>query len=226
MAREQGPAADYARSLREFRDTCQAAEAEVDAATRAYRDEADALEVEAEEAIARAKTADRQAAEAAELLVESDRAVVVLWRRLADLVGPRRAGSIAVPVRVESHDADADEVRQRIRRCEQLLQLARDGELPLEPPRHTYAMAVAFGAFTAFLSVLGAKLLLNGDAGTGQQALATVTMFGGLIVGPAFLQTWLAWQHRVKARPPQILTSVVAAGVLMCVMSVLLLRGI
>ena len=68
--------------------------------------------------------------------------------------------------------------------------------------------------------------MLNGEASTGQQGLATVFLFAGLAAGPAALQTWLAWQHRVKGRGTQILLCVASSGVVMCGLSVMFLRGI
>lgn len=213
--------AAVAAYLRERAD----ADAEIRAADRACRAEADRLAAAVAAARAARDEAERAAVEATALVAETDRAVAVLWRSLGDFVGHRRTGptpSAGPP----DPEPDADRVRARLERSGRLLSLARQGELPIEAPRHTEATAAAIGAGVGALAVAVALWILRGEDTAVREAAAALTLFLGVAAGPAVLGVWLSWQYRVRPRPGQTLACVGAAIAAVCALAAVFMRGL
>jgi hypothetical protein len=117
-------------------------------------------------------------------------------------------------------------VRARIERSERLLSLARQGELPIEAPRHTEITAAAIGLGTGALAVWAALAILWSGSLPFAEALAALTLFVGIGTGPIVLGAWLSWQYRVRPRPGQTLVCVGAAIVAVCALAGLFMRGL
>ncbi|THV22067.1 hypothetical protein [Glycomyces paridis] len=201
------------------------AEAETRAADAAYRAETERLAAAVEDARNARDQANRDAVAAATLVAETDKNVAVLWRSLGDFVGHRRTGptpSAGTP----DPAPDADRVRARLERSGRLLALARQGELPIEAPRHTEATAAAIGAGLGALAVAAALWILHGDDSAVRGALAALTLFLGVATGPVVLGVWLTWQYRVRPRPGQTLACVGAAVAAVCALAGVFMRGL
>ncbi|MQM25267.1 hypothetical protein [Glycomyces albidus] len=201
------------------------ADAEIRAANTAYRDESDRVAAAVEAARTARDEAERARIEAAALVAETDKTVAILWRSLGDFVGHRRTGPTP-PAGEPDPEPDADRVRMRLERSGRLLSLARQGELPIEAPRHTEATAAAIGASTGALAVAVALGVLRADDGALREALAALTLFLGIATGPIALGVWLSWQYRVRPRPGQTLACVGAAVAAVCALAGLFLRGL
>lgn len=210
-----------ARYLRE-RD---AAEAEIRSAHDAYRTETTALAEAAEAACERRDAAEAAEAEAAALAAEADVSAERLWRVLDGFVG-RRIGP--VPCGGPVDEADPDTVRARLARADRLLELARQGELPIEAPRHTEPVAAVLGAALGAAAVAFAAWILTAEAGDDtalRRAAAAATLFAGIAAGPVVLGAWLSWQYRVRPRPTQTVACVGATIVVTCALAGVFLRG-
>ncbi|MCD0445513.1 hypothetical protein LO763_18020 [Glycomyces sp. A-F 0318] len=221
MGTETDYPAAVAAYLRERAD----AAAEIRAADRACRAEADRLAAAAAAARAARDEAGRAAAEAAALVAETDRNVAVLWRSLGDFVGHRRTGPTP-PAGAPDPEPDTERVRARLERSGRLLSLARQGELPIEAPRHTEVTAAAIGAGVGALAVALALWILRVEDTAVRQAAAALTLFLGVATGPAVLGVWLSWQYRVRPRPGQTLACVGAAIAAVCALAGVFMRGL
>lgn len=217
---------EYADAVARYLSEREAAEAEIREARGAYEDEAAALTATVEAARVRREASDRTAAEAEALLAETEETATALWRGLGGFVGGRRTGSEA-PHREAGPGSDADAVRARLDRAARLLDLARQGELPIEAPRHTEVTAAGIGAAlgAAAVALAAWMLTVDGAATVLRQAMAAATLFAGVLTGPIVLGTWLSWQYRVRPRPTQIIGCVTAAVVATCALATALLRG-
>ncbi|MEU5875838.1 hypothetical protein AB0A73_30280 [Glycomyces sp. NPDC047369] len=201
------------------------ADAEIRAADTAYRDESGRLAAAVEAARTSRDEANRDSVAAATLVAETDKAVAILWRSLGDFVGHRRTGptpSAGAP----DPEPDAERVRMRLERSGRLLSLARQGELPIEAPRHTEATAALIGAATGALAVAVALGVLRADGSAVRQAFAALTLFLGIAAGPIVLGVWLSWQYRVRPRPGQTLACVGAAVFAVCALAGFFMRGL
>lgn len=220
----------------------EAAEAEIEAVGETYRAETAVLTETVDAARTERDEANRAAVDAATLVAETEKRVAVLWRALAELVGHRRAGptpaaatlaepSIGAAAMPSGNQAtpEADRVRARLRRAERLLTLARQGELPIEAPRHTEVGAAAIGAVCAALAVAAAAWILSGpsdgESGAVRGALAALALFLGIPAGPVALGVWQSWQYRVRPRPGQLLACVATGIVVACGLAGFFLRG-
>ncbi|MCH7230709.1 hypothetical protein L0U85_07575 [Glycomyces sp. L485] len=219
---------EYADAIANYLRGREAAEAELKAADEAYRAETAALTAAADTARANRDAADHAAAEAATLVAETDKTVAVLWRALGGFVGHRRTGHTPYG-HAAGTEADAAAVRARLSRAARLLDLARQGELPIEAPRHTEITAAAVGAAIGAIAVALAAWILGGETDGGEkavrQALAAVTLFAGVATGPVALGAWLSLQYRVRPRPTQTVACVTAAVVATCALAGVFLRG-
>ncbi|GAB3998250.1 hypothetical protein GCM10029992_23540 [Glycomyces albus] len=209
-----------------------AAEAEIEAVDEAYRAETAALTESVAAARAERDEANGAAVEGATLVAETDKTVAVLWRALGGFVGHRRTGptpAAAGPLDRSRAAPDADRVRARLRRADRLLTLARQGELPMEAPRHTEIGAAAIGAACAAAAVAAAAWILSGsaegEAASGGQALAALVLFLGIPAGPVVLGVWQSWQYRVRPRPGHLLACLIAGVVVSCSLAAVFLRG-
>ncbi len=218
----------YAEAVTRYLSERAAAEAEIRDARGVYEAEAAALAATVEAARLRREEADRAEAEADALAAETEETAEALWRDLGGFVGERRTGS-AVPHRGGEAEVEAEAVRARLDRAARLLDLARQGELPIEAPRHTEATAAGIGAAVGVGAVALAVWMLtpgaDGSATVLRQALAAATLFTGVLAGPVVLGAWLSWQYRVRPRPAQIIGCVTAAVIATCASATALLRG-
>ncbi|WP_199039597.1 hypothetical protein [Glycomyces salinus] len=212
----------------------EAAEAEIASVGESYRAETAALTESVAAARAERDQANGAAVEAATLVAETDKTVAVLWRALGGFVGHRRTGptpAAAGPLdRARAEPVpDAGRVRARLRRADRLLTLARQGELPMEAPRHTEIGAAVIGAACAAAAVATAAWILSGsgegEAGSVGQALAALVLFLGIPAGPVALGVWQSWQYRVRPRPGHLLACLAAGVVVSCSLAAVFLRG-
>lgn len=208
----------------------EAADAEIESVGETYRAETAVLSESIAAARAERDRANAAAVEAATLVAETDKAVAVLWRSLGGFVGHRRTGptpAAAGPLDRARGEPDAARVRARLRRADRLLTLARQGELPMEAPRHTEIGAAAIGAACAAAAVAAAAWILSGsdEAGPAVQALAALVLFAGIPAGPVALGVWQSWQYRVRPRPGHLLACLVAGVVVSCSLAAVFLRG-
>ncbi|WP_026930912.1 hypothetical protein [Glycomyces tenuis] len=218
---------EYADAVARYRSEREAADAEIRSARDAYRAETASLAAAVRAARERRGEADRAAAEATALVAETDKAVTELWRALGGFVGPRRTGQVP-PAGPAGESADAAAVRARIARAGRLLELARQGELPIDAPRHTEPAAAGIGAALGAAAVALAAWTLTADPGDAvalRRALAAATLFAGVAAGPIVLGAWLSWQYRVRPRPTQTIACVAAAVVATCALAGVFLRG-
>ncbi|MFG3341938.1 hypothetical protein [Glycomyces sp. NPDC048151] len=216
---------DYTSAVAAYLKERADADAEIGAAVAAYRAEADRLAAAVEAARAAREQANSDSVNAATLVAETDKTVAVLWRSLGDFVGHRRTGPTP-----SAGDPDPDpgpeRVRERLERSERLLSLARQGELPIEAPRHTEVTAAAIGLALGALAVWAALGMLKSEGLQFAEALAALTLFAGIGTGPIVLGAWLSWQYRVRPRPGQTLVCVGAAIVAVCALAGLFMRGL
>jgi hypothetical protein len=217
--------ADYATAVAAYLKERADADAEIRAAVAAYRSESGRLAAAVEAARAARDEANRSAVAAASLVAETDKAVAVLWRSLGDFIGHRRTGPTPSAGEPDP-DPDPERVRARLERSGRLLSLARQGELPIDAPRHTEVTAAAIGAGVGALAVAAALRILHGDDTAVRQALAAMTLFLGVVTGPIVLGVWLSWEYRVRPRPGQTLACVGAAIVAVCALAGVFLRGL
>ncbi|WP_335990253.1 hypothetical protein [Glycomyces sp. MUSA5-2] len=201
------------------------ADAEIRAADAAYRDESARLAAAVDQARASRDEANRDSVAAATLVAETDKAVAILWRSLGDFVGHRRTGPTPSAGEPDP-EPDAERVRMRLERSGRLLSLARQGELPIEAPRHTEVTAALIGAATGALAVAVALGVLRADGSAVRQAFAALTLFLGIAAGPVVLGVWLSWQYRVRPRPGQTLACVGAAVFAVCALAGFFMRGL
>lgn len=216
---------DYATAVATFLKDRADAEAEIRAADTAYRNETDRLATAVEAARTARDEANHAAVSASTLVAETDKTVAVLWRSLGDFVGHRRTGptpSAGLP----DPEPDAERVRTRLERSGRLLSLARQGELPIEAPRHTEVTAAAIGAGIGALAVAVALWTLRSEDTAVRQAVAALTLFLGVATGPIVLGVWLSWQYRVRPRPGQTLACVGAAIAAVCSLAGVFMRGL
>jgi len=216
---------DYADAVAAYLKERADADAEIRAATVAYRTETDRLRDIVDRARAARDEANREAVAVATLVAETDKGVAILWRSLGDFVGHRRIGptpSAGLP----DPDPDVARVRTRLERSGRLLSLARQGELPIEAPRHTEVTAAAIGAGTGALAVALALWILGAGDTAVRQALAAATLFLGVVTGPIVLGLWLTWQYRVRPRPGQTLACLGAAIIAVCALAGVFMRGL
>jgi hypothetical protein len=216
---------DYAAAVAAYLKERADADAEIGAAVASYRAEAGRLAAAVEAARTAREDANSAAVNAAALVAETDKAVGVLWRSLGDFVGHRRTGPTPSAGEPDP-DPGAERVRARIERSERLLSLARQGELPIEAPRHTEITAAAIGLGTGALAVWAALAILWSGSLPFAEALAALTLFVGIGTGPIVLGAWLSWQYRVRPRPGQTLVCVGAAIVAVCALAGLFMRGV
>jgi hypothetical protein len=215
---------DYADAVAAHLKERSDAEAVVRAAEAAYRSESARLTDAVAAARAARDEANRASVAAASLVAETDKTVVVLWRSLGDFVGHRRTGPAPDPGRPDP-EPDTARVRARLERSGRLLALARQGELPIEAPRHTEATAAVIGAGLGALAVAVALWILREDSAV-RQAFAAMTLFLGVAAGPIVLGVWLTWQYRVRPRPGQTLACVGSAVVAVCALAGVFMRGL
>jgi hypothetical protein len=216
---------EYADAVAAYLKERADADAEILAAVAAYRGEADRLAAAVEAARTAREEADSAAVNAAALVAETDKTVAVLWRSLGDFVGHRRTGP-APSAGDPDPDPDPERVRARLERSERLLSLARQGELPIEAPRHTEVTAAVIGLGLGALAVWAALGILWSGSLRFAEALAALTLFVGIGTGPIVLGAWLSWQYRVRQRPGQTLVCVGAAIVAVCSLAGLFMRGL
>lgn len=216
--------ADYTTAVAAYLKERDDADAEIRAAVAAYQSETGRLA----DTVAAARTArdeaDSAAVAAATLVAETDTTVAVLWRALGDFVGHRRTGPTPSAGEPDP-DPGPERVRARLERSGRLLSLARQGELPIEAPRHTELTAAAIGLCSGALAVYAALHLLWSSAPFAE-ALAALTMFAGIAGGPIALGVWLSWQYRVRPRPGQTLACVGAAVFAVCALAGLFMRSL
>ncbi|MEU6858356.1 hypothetical protein AB0B28_05700 [Glycomyces sp. NPDC046736] len=215
---------EYADAVAAYLAERSSAEEEVRAAETAYRDEAERLTDAVAAARAARDEADRASVSASTLVAETDKTVAALWRSLGDFVGHRRTGPAPEPGTPDP-EPEAERVRARLERSERLLALARQGELPIEAPRHTEVTAALIGAGLGTLAVAVALWILRDDSAVGP-AFAALTLFGGVGAGPVALSVWLSWQYRVRPRPGQVLACVGASVVAVCALAGAFMRGL
>jgi len=216
---------DYATAVAAYLKERADADAEIRAAVSAYRGEAGRLGAAVETARAAREEANSASVSAATLVAETDKAVAVLWRSLGDFVGHRRTGPTPSAGEPDP-EPDPERVRARLGRSERLLSLARQGELPIEAPRHTEITAAAIGLGLGVLAVWAALGMLMAGRLPFAEALAALTLFVGIGTGPIVLGAWLSWQYRVRPRPGQTLVCVGAAIVAVCALAGLFMRGL
>jgi hypothetical protein len=216
---------DYPNAVAAYLKERADADAQIRAAVAAYRYEAERLTA----AVASARTARDEAetasVDAAALVAETDKTVTVLWRALGDVVGHRRTGPTPSAGEPDP-EPDAERVRARLERSGRLLSLARQGELPIEAPRHTELTAAAIGFGVGALAVAIAVWILRADDTAVRQALAAMTLFLGLVTGPIVLGVWLSWQYRVRPRPGQTLACLGTAIASVCALAAAFMRGL
>ncbi|GAB3236569.1 hypothetical protein GCM10027447_34950 [Glycomyces halotolerans] len=217
---------DYRAAVEAHLRAAAATDADLRAAHEADRDETAALDRTVAEAGAERDRAARAADAAAELVAETDKATAELWSALTGFVGRRRAGP-APTGPAGSGDPDQAEVRSRLARADRLLRLARDGELPIEAPRHTVVTACLLGAVIGALAVASAAWLLGRGAAEGwRQAVAALVLFGGVGAGPLVLGAWLPWQYRIRPRPGHVVACAGGALAATCALAGVFLRGV
>ncbi|MDA1362414.1 hypothetical protein O1R50_22510 [Glycomyces luteolus] len=216
---------DYATAVAAYLKERAEAGAEIRAAVAAYRAEADRLAAAVGSARVAREGADSAAASAAALVAETDNTVAVLWRSLGGFVGHRRIGPMPSAGEPDP-DPGPERVRARLERSERLLSLARQGELPIEAPRHTEITAAAIGLGLGALAVWAALGMLRSGGLAFAEGLASLMLFVGIGAGPIVLGAWLSWQYRVRPRPGQTLVCVGAAIVGVCVLAGLFMRGL
>lgn len=216
---------DYATAVAAYLKERADADAEIRAALAAYRGEADRLAAAVEAARTARDDANNASVSASTLVAETDKTVAVLWRSLGDFVGHRRTGPTPSAGEPDP-DPDPGRVRARLERSERLLSLARQGELPIEAPRHTEITAAAIGLGLGALAVWAALGMLWTASLPFAEALAALTLFVGIGTGPIVLGAWLSWQYRVRPRPGQTLVCVGAAIVAVCALAGLFMRGL
>jgi hypothetical protein len=215
---------DYTTAVAAYLKEREDADAEIRAAVAAYRSEADRLAAAVEAARTARDEANSAAVNAATLVAETDKTVAVLWRALGDFVGHRRTGPTPSAGEPDP-DPDPERVRARLERSERLLSLARQGELPIEAPRHTEITAAAIGLGLGALAVWTALGMLRSGGLPFAEALAALTLFVGIGTGPIVLGAWLSWQYRVRPRPGQTLVCVGAAILAVCALAGVFMRG-
>jgi hypothetical protein len=216
---------DYAEAVAAYLKERADAEAEIRAAVAAYRSESGRLAKAVDTARTARDEADQAAMDAATLVAETDATVGQLWRSLGDFIGHRRTGPTP-PAGEPDPDPDPERVRARLERSSRLLALARQGELPIEAPRHTELTAAAIGLCSGALAVYVAlRLLLSGTLPFAE-ALAALILFLGIAAGPIALGVWLTWQYRVRPRPGQTLACVGAAVFAVCALAGLFMRSL
>jgi hypothetical protein len=216
---------EYADAVAAYLKERADADAEIRAAVAAYRGEADRLTAAVEAARTARDEADSASVNAAALVAETDKTVAVMWRSLGEFVGHRRTGPTPSAGEPDP-EPDPDRVRARLERSERLLSLARQGELPIEAPRHTEVTAAAIGLGLGALAVWAALGILWAGTLPFAEALAALTLFMGIGTGPIVLGAWLSWQYRVRPRPGQTLVCVGAAIVAVCALAGLFMRGL
>ncbi|HLU29844.1 MAG TPA: hypothetical protein VKZ65_15540 [Glycomyces sp.] len=218
---------EYTDAVARYLRDREAAEAEARAARGSYEAETAALDAAVEAARERERRAEAAAEEAAALATETDTAVAVLWRGLGGFVGEAHTG--AVPYLPAAEAPEAGAVRARVDRAARLLELARQGELPIDAPRHTEATAAGVGAAVAALAVALAVWILTAEPAADtavRRAFAAAALFGGVAAGPVVLGVWLSLQYRVRPRPTQTLACVAAAVAATCALAGVFLRGV
>lgn len=215
---------DYARAVAAYLKERADAEIEIRAAVAAYQSESGRLAKTVDAARTARDDADQAAVAAAALVTETDATVAQLWRSLGDFIGHRRTGPTPPAGEPDPHP-DPERVRARLERSSRLLALARQGELPIEAPRHTELTAAAIGLCGGALAVYVALQLLNGSLPFAE-ALAALTLFLGIAAGPIALGVWLTWQYRVRPRPGQTLACVGAAVFAVCALAGLFMRSL
>lgn len=139
---------------------------------------------------------------------------------------PGRGSSADPGAALDAATLDPAGIRARLSRSGRLLALARQGELPIEAPRHTEVTAAAIGAGIGALAVALALWFLRADGSAVRQGLAALTLFLGVATGPLVLGAWLSWQYRVRPRPGQTLACVGAAIVAVCALAGVFMRGL
>lgn len=216
---------EYATAVAAYLKERADADAEIRAALAAYQSEADRLTATVEASRAARDDATSASVDAATLVAETDKAVTVLWRSLGDFVGHRRTGPTPSAGEPDP-EPDAERVRARLVRSGRLLSLARQGELPIEAPRHTEVTAAAIGLGLGSLAVWAALWILWSGSLPFAEALAALTLFLGIGSGPIVLGAWLSWQYRVRPRPGQTIVCVGAAIVAVCALAGLFMRGL
>ncbi len=216
---------DYPTAVASYLKERADAEAEIRAAVAAYRSEADRLTAAAEAARVARDDADSAAVDAAALVAATDKGVAVLWRSLGDFVGHRRTGPTPSAGEPDP-DPDTERVRTRLERSGRLLSLARQGELPIDAPRHTEVTAAVIGLGVGALAVAVATWILRTDDTAVRQALAAMTLFLGVVTGPIVLGVWLSWQYRVRPRPAQTFACLGAGVAAVCALAGLFMRGL
>jgi hypothetical protein len=217
--------ADYTTAVAAYLKERDDAEAEIRAAVAAYRSEADRLTAAAEAARVARDDADSASVNATALVVETDKGVALLWRSLGDFVGHRRTGPTP-PAGAPDPDPDLERVRTRLERSGRLLSLARQGELPIDAPRHTEVTAAVIGLGVGALAVAVALGILRTDDTAVRQALAAMTLFLGVVAGPIVLGVWLSWQYRVRPRPGQTFACLGTGVTAVCALAALFMRGL
>ncbi|HEU5126682.1 MAG TPA: hypothetical protein VFU12_01730 [Glycomyces sp.] len=218
---------EYAEAVARYLRKRDAAADEARAARASYEAETAALDAAAAAARERRREAEAAAEAAADLVTETDTAAAVLWRDLGGFVGEARTG--AVPYEAAADPPGAGAVRARVDRAARLLELARQGELPIDAPRHTEAAAAGVGAAVAALAVAFAAWLLTAEPAAAvalRRACAAAALFAGIAAGPIVLGAWLSWQYRVRPRPTQTLACVAAAAAATCALAGVFLRGV
>lgn len=214
----------YTEAVAAYLREREAADAEIDAAHRAYESETAALTAAVDTARAERDRANQDAVAAATLVAETDKTVALAWRSLGSLVGHRRTGP--TPLSDAAGPApDAEAVRARLARATTLLALARQGELPIDAPRHTGLTAAGIGAAIGAAAVAVAAWILGAGDGSARAAIAAVVLFGGVAVSPVVSGAWLSWQYRVRPGPVQTVACVAAALTATCALAAVFLRG-
>lgn len=216
---------EYATAVAAYLKERADADAEIRAAVAAYQSEAGRLTATVEASRTARDDANGASVDAATLVAETDKAVAVLWRSLGDFVGHRRTGPTPSAGEPDP-DPDTERVRARLERSGRLLALARQGELPIEAPRHTEITAAAIGLGLGSLAVWAALCILRAGSLPFAEALAALTLFLGIGTGPIVLGAWLSWQYRVRPRPGQTIVCVGAAIIAVCALAGLFMRGL
>ncbi|HEX2144786.1 MAG TPA: hypothetical protein VHG10_09790 [Glycomyces sp.] len=220
-----GTDTDYATAVTAYLKDRADADAELRAAVNSYRAESGRLTRAVDAARIARDDADSASVAASALVAETDTTVAVLWRSLGDFVGHRRTGPTPSAGEPDP-DPSPERVRARLERSGRLLILARQGELPIEAPRHTEVTAAAIGACVGAIAVALALWMLRTDDTAVRPALAAMTLFLGVVTGPIVLGVWLTWQYRVRPRPGQTLACVGAAIVAVCTLAGVFMRGL
>ncbi|MGH8792472.1 MAG: hypothetical protein ACRDXX_07495 [Stackebrandtia sp.] len=222
VAAYRAACARYTRAVLSARDSR-------DEAEERYRNSVAVVRQHAEQTVASRDAAAREAAEAKQLVAETDEACTDIWRRLGAYIGVKKLGVAPPPGAARGADS-VDEIRDVVESTRRTIALAQRGELPFDPPKHATPLAVAVGVLVGVIAAVAAGALLStADRGDHANALiqagALVMVFGGAFAGVPVVAGWLSVRHRISVRPVHVGACVAGATVAMCGLAPWLLTG-